>query len=91
MGTWHFWCYMREIIEQYCGKDLYKKNGEWITNHFAALISDEDMRSCCYPPEDNIRLWLKREGFSITFAAASSFFSRRWSQQVVLHTTPYLE
>ena len=63
MGTWHFWCYMREIIEQYCGKDLYKKNGEWITNHFAALISDEDMRSCCYPPEDNIRLWLKREGF----------------------------
>ena len=63
MGTWHFWCYMREIIEQYCGKDLYKKNGEWITNHFAALISDEDMRSCCYPPEDDIRLWLKREGF----------------------------
>lgn len=63
MGTWHFWCYMREIIEQYCGKDFYKKNGEWITNHFAALISDEDMRSCCYPSEDDIRLWLKREGF----------------------------
>ena len=63
MGTWHFWCYMREVIEQYCGKDLYKKNGEWITNHFAALISEEDMRSCYYPSEDDIRLWLKREGF----------------------------
>ena len=55
MGTWHFWCYMREVIEKYCGKDFYKKNGEWITNHFAALISDEDMRSCCYLHEDDIR------------------------------------
>ena len=63
MGTWHFWCYMREIIEQYCGRMCYTLYGESITNHFAALISDEDMRSCCYPSEDDIRLWLKREGF----------------------------
>ena len=63
MGTWDFWCYMREVIEQYCGKKCYTLYGESITNHFAALISDEDMRSCCYPPEDDIRLWLKREGF----------------------------
>ena len=54
---------MRQIIEEYCGKKCYTLYGEIITNHFSALISDEDMRSCCYPPEDDIRLWLKREGF----------------------------
>lgn len=56
---WHYYQYMRQVIENRCGKEDYALYGEQVCDYFLTVMTAEEYVYGWYPNEDDVYLYIE--------------------------------